>query len=222
MFSGKMRVVSWLVLGAVLSVSGVYLYNCCSLAACRAVPKQVAEKPAKGPSNSNDKGKKEEIQKLVGVWERRMDFQEEDKDLRTYYVLTVCVLPDRLSVSAVEGGEQGRKQEEICSVLEADFSITKDDVLYGVVTSADASTSGKFCDPQELNEAKRDSLKFINQPFAVRYRVDENVLTITDYKFMGIDVHDRKKWEEHATTILGRYEKKSGAPAQQANSKKKV
>jgi hypothetical protein len=62
-------------------------------------------------------------------------------------------------------------------ILHADYNVTRDRTLYGVVTSAE-------CEEDESDEAEHD---LVDQPFSCRFRVDEGVLVIREVKFAPFD-----------------------------------
>jgi RNA polymerase sigma factor (sigma-70 family) len=84
-----------------------------------------------------------------------------------------------------------------------DYSVTKDSILYGVLTDVDCNE-----DSEETEEASI----FLDQPFCFRFRVDDNVLIIKDVKFAGMDLEDGgKNKDEILLTLQGRYTRKAAA-----------
>jgi hypothetical protein len=65
----------------------------------------------------------------------------------------------------------------------ADYSVTRDGVLYGVVIGGNITAGGEEKDPQKMLEgyAKLGKL-LLDQPFSMRYRVDGNVLMLKDVR----------------------------------------
>jgi hypothetical protein len=86
-------------------------------------------------------------------------------------------------------------------VLHADYALTRDGVLYGVVTSAEAP-DGPDTDEQDL----------MDEPFSIVYRVDEGSLVIRD-------VRSGTLTKEEVALIVGRYEKNSPPPSTEALQK---
>lgn len=77
--------------------------------------------------------------------------------------------------------EDGREAE--CRVA-ADYHLTKDSMLYGIITSAEFVGSTE--DPEDRMEADRVIQQLFDQPFAFRYRLDEGTLTVKDFKIAPI------------------------------------
>ena len=80
--------------------------------------------------------------------------------------------PDYGMYSGMEG------DKKIAFEADADYSVTKDNVLYGVLTGLDVGGS-----PQEAAEAEVEANMLLDQPFSFRFRLDDNVLTIKDVRF---------------------------------------
>ncbi len=79
-------------------------------------------------------------------------------------------------------------------ILHADYSLTRDGVLYGVVTSAEAP-DGPDTDEQDL----------LDEPFSIIYRVDEGVLVVRD-------VRSGTLTKDEVAMLVGRYEKNNPPP----------
>lgn len=103
------------------------------------------------------------VSRPVGTWTR--DVAEENVTIR----LTVKFEEDRLTIRAVE--TSGRESTE--TVLDADYSITRDSVAFGVITGYDTTS----------REAGED--EYTDQPFSFRFRVDNGVLTVKDLRMPG-------------------------------------
>jgi hypothetical protein len=71
---------------------------------------------------------------------------------------------------------------EKVATVHADYSVTKDRILYGVITSVD-------CDDED--ESLENEL--LDQPFSCRFRVDEGTLTVRDLKISTLD-HRESNW----------------------------
>jgi hypothetical protein len=85
--------------------------------------------------------------------------------------------------------------------LQGDYSVSRDYVLYGFVTGIDVSE--ELGDPDQVSKMAALAL---DQTFAIRYRVDENSLTIRDIKAGGVDDKNRADLQ----VLAGRYKKKAG------------
>jgi hypothetical protein len=90
--------------------------------------------------------------------------------------------------------------------LDADYSVIKDSVLYGVVTGAEAEGTGEEGD-EVAREATSFAERIIDYPFSFRYRVDGNAFWIKDTQFGGIDAAIKGKGE--LATLQGRGMKKT-------------
>ncbi len=94
--------------------------------------------------------------------------------------------------------------EELLSeyLVTADYHITKDSILYGVITSAEIRvTSDK---PEVQMEVGSIASWFFDQPFAIRYRLDQDALTIKDLKIGHLPNH-AELGEALAKFAVGRY-----------------
>ncbi len=64
--------------------------------------------------------------------------------------------------------------------IAADYHLTKDSMLYGIITSAEfVSTAESLEDQMEADKLVK---QLFDQPFALRYRLDEDTLTVKDFK----------------------------------------
>ena len=81
--------------------------------------------------------------------------------------------------------------------LHADYAVTRDGVLYGVVTSAEAP-DGPDTDEQDL----------MDEPFSILYRVDEGVLVVRDVRSSVLS-------KDETAMLIGRYEKNNPPPTAQ-------
>ncbi len=101
----------------------------------------------------------QQIPKPIGKWERKIGKSH----------VTLIVEDNRLHAAFV--GEQP------CT-LHADYSMTKDGVLYGVVTSL------------EYEEDDDSARPFFDAPFSCRFRIDEGALIIRDLKCHEVNSKD--------------------------------
>jgi RNA polymerase sigma factor (sigma-70 family) len=83
-----------------------------------------------------------------------------------------------------------------------DYGLTKDGVLYGVLTDLDC--------PDDEDEAA-DLVDFIDQPFSCRFRVDGDILIVKDLKFAGVDLDGNKKKDDLIVILQGRYKRKTAS-----------
>ena len=83
--------------------------------------------------------------------------------------------------------------------LDAEYSVTSDGVLYGVVTGVDAR-------PLEL---AADLQAIAGQPFAARCRVDGAVMLVREVRFLGTGAVGKgatHEFDDIVRTVAGRYE----------------
>jgi RNA polymerase sigma factor (sigma-70 family) len=142
------------------------------------------------------------IERPLGTYEREV----EDGAIR----VTLRFEAERLFVQAYidDGGER------FTIIGEADYGITKDAILYGVITSLDV--------PDDA-ETAADLSEFMDHTFSLRFRVDGDVLTIKDIKF-GLEKGE--DLGEEISLLIGRYTKKKDgdrddAPRRPAPRKRK-
>jgi hypothetical protein len=86
--------------------------------------------------------------------------------------------------------------------LAADYHLTTDSMLYGIITSAEVVLSDN--DPEDRMEADAFAQRLFDQPFAIRYRLDAGMLTVKDFK-MGPLGGEENTTEELKKLILGCY-----------------
>jgi RNA polymerase sigma-70 factor (ECF subfamily) len=83
------------------------------------------------------------------------------------YTLTFAA--DRLTITAELAGAGGKRTTV---TVEADYSVSRDGVVFGYITGVDAADAARAADLQTYEE----------QPFSFRYRAGEQVLTVKDVK----------------------------------------
>jgi RNA polymerase sigma factor (sigma-70 family) len=121
---------------------------------------------------------------LLGDWERHVGPCH----------ITLHVEADRLHGTFTEQG----KGETLTVAIDADYSTNKEGLLYGVVTGVELPGDGE--------EEADATVEFVDQPFSVRVRIDDNVLTVKDLKFMG---GPKDKGDKDILLLQGRYKRKS-------------
>ncbi len=94
------------------------------------------------------------------------------------------------------------KENNVEYRMAADYHLTKDSMLYGIITSAEILSLAK--DPEERMEAEALARLFFDQPFAVRFRLDEETLTIKDFK-LGQIGDDGNAAKDLAAFAIGCY-----------------
>jgi RNA polymerase sigma factor (sigma-70 family) len=141
------------------------------------------------PPGGKEEVRAPEAPRPIGVWERTVVGKDGGS-----LTLTIRVDAQRVSLSQ----SITDKGKTIKATLEGDYSVSRDYVLYGFVTGIDV-TEGV-----EPDEAAKGQAQILDQPFAVRYRVDGNALTIRDIKLGGVKDND----QEGLQMLAGRYKKK--------------
>ena len=149
------------------------------------------------PAAGKEEVKAPEAPRPIGVWERTLPFKEGGS-----VTLTIRVDAHRVTLTQTES-ENGRTTK---ATLEGDYSVSRDYVLYGFVTSVDVA------DGVNADEAAKFQAQILDQPFAVRYRLDANALTIRDVKVGGVGDNDRDQLQ----LLAGRYKKKAPAARDEA------
>jgi RNA polymerase sigma factor (sigma-70 family) len=161
------------------------------------------------PNPNGDGGTKVEVRtqtpastvtRPLGMWERQIGPLK----------MQLHIESDRM-VMIVEGQE---KEMRFQTRLEAEYSVTKDGVLYGIVTSVDIDTTpAAVGSPRELANIMLTVNSFIDHPFSMRVRADENALTIKDINFGGLTKEGNvKDTNEVRAMLLGRYKKTNETP----------
>lgn len=102
----------------------------------------------------------QELTKPLGKWERKIGKSH----------ITLTVEENRLHIRFSSGDVSGSAH--------ADYSMTRDGVLFGIVTSLE-------CDDEE-KEAE-GTKEFYNAPFSFRFRIDEGALVISDARTVYAD-----------------------------------
>jgi hypothetical protein len=100
----------------------------------------------------------------------------------------------------------------------ADYSVTRDSVLYGVITSAGlADSKARMEDEQFFKLHTALTAELLDQPFSMRCRVDGDVLTVKDIRFYvkseGQAGDLREAGEQIGLLGRGRYTRKAATPA---------
>jgi hypothetical protein len=162
-------------------------------------PKTVSRPPADG--DKADAPPSAGIGRPLGTWERQLGPIQYTLRFEADHVCFVMDMTVENRRIKFEG--------------EADYSVTKDLVLYGVITSIDVPgiDLGKGKDEDLAKELLKIS-SLIDHPFSIRYRVDDNVLTIKDVNFGGlVGLADGERGENKSTemkwVVVGRYKKKT-------------
>jgi len=97
--------------------------------------------------------------------------------------------------------EDGKRRLKVD--FRADYALSKDGVLFGLVTSA-AADGGKGDDAFPLADVLTIEKALIDAPFSIRFRVDGDTLTVKDFR---IGVLGGQLTEEELPLYMGRYQK---------------
>jgi hypothetical protein len=120
--------------------------------------------------------------------------------------ITLAIGPERLTCTIVEAEERHPKPGTSVEFL-ADYSVSKDGILYGLISSA--TVRGDESDREELLWLER---ALIDAPLSIRIRVDEDTLTVKDFR-MGL--LGGRMDEKRVAFYTGRYAKQPPATPQQ-------
>jgi RNA polymerase sigma factor (sigma-70 family) len=119
------------------------------------------------------------VSRPIGTWSREVFVSLEDGTADQPVRITVKFEEDRLTVRTVAMIDR----QAVETILEADYSITKDSVVFGVVTGYDVRLPAGGRLPTGLNLGEAD---YTDQPFTFRFRVDGGTLTMKDLRMPGV------------------------------------
>jgi RNA polymerase sigma factor (sigma-70 family) len=134
--------------------------------------------------------KERQVQRPLGHWER---------EVGPYHV-SLRIEADRLFGTFI-GTDNN---EKITVAIESDYSVTKDSVLYGIVTGVEMPGNA---------EVELKANEFLDQPFSVHFRMDDNTLTLKNLKHL-LGNGNGKSGE--LDVLQGRYKKKSSESSVQS------
>ena len=132
----------------------------------------------------------------IGTWEREFG----------RYRITLRIEGDRIFGTCAITDPDLSKSGKVSICVDGDYSVTRDGVLHGVVTSVDMEL------PPELSQermridlgAAADYKSYFDQPYCFRFRLDGDVLSIRDVKYMT----GKKDGDDVAVLLMGRYKRK--------------
>jgi hypothetical protein len=137
----------------------------------------------------------------VGQWERKLgpwDF-------------SFRITPERIIGQFDIPGDKQRLR----LIVEGDYAVSKEHVLYGVITGADLEGAGQSAGFEEMAQLQVVSSQIIDQPFSLRYRVDDDILTIKNLKCSPLlQESGDKGLAEMLVMVVGRY-KRTGQGVQE-------
>lgn len=108
----------------------------------------------------------QELTKPLGKWERKIGKSH----------ITLMVEENRLHIRFASGDVSGSAH--------ADYSITRDGVVFGIVTSLE-------CDDED--QEAEGIKEFYNAPFSFRFRIDEGALVISDVKTLSAESKENEQ-----------------------------
>ena len=149
-------------------------------ATAEARPEPREEQTARTTEEPKQQRPRVEPERPIGVWEHRIE---------GLLHIVLQFETDRVSLK----GTYLAEQEQLTLSGEADYSVTRDSVLFGVITGLDL--------PGRQEEAIESQL-LLDHAFSLRYRVDGDVLTIKDVKFGDYSKQDAG---QEAKYLAGRY-----------------
>jgi hypothetical protein len=159
------------------------------------------DEPRKPPEAERTEGKTYLPPRPVGVWERTAGPLQ----------VTLHFGPDHLKGTI----DLTMDKQRITIAFEANYNITKDHVLYGVLTGVEVQGVAKG-DAKEITEVEFLSTQMIDQPFSLHYRLDDQVLTIKDVKFGSFNFKGEKdELGEYKMLFAGRYKYQGDSPRSQ-------
>jgi RNA polymerase sigma factor (sigma-70 family) len=196
MFLNKVKVVLVAVLVLAVLGAGLGLWNR-QTATADPVERRKDEVPRATTRTAEEPGTQarayavpEEVRRPLGTWEREIG----------PYHMTLRIEGEHL-YGTLTGVDPQRGLKETIH-MDCDYSLTRDSLLYGVVTSVDVPEGPK----EDQEEADLDF--WSDQPFSLRCRLDGNTLTLKDLK-LGVGMKEEEAKPFHV--ILGRYKKKTSA-----------
>jgi RNA polymerase sigma factor (sigma-70 family) len=148
---------------------------------------KTAEPAVKESDEPRAVARAEETNRPLGTWEKQVG----------PWHATLRVEADRLYLTA----RAEDKGEKIGYILDAEYSVTKDNVLYGVLTGVDVEGT-------EATDVETAALsQFLDSPFSLHYRVDGNALTLKSVN-LGVG-HDKdlRKEDDERLMLAGRWKK---------------
>jgi hypothetical protein len=129
-----------------------------------------AASQSKAPTGSTANNHDE--RRPLGTWERTVGPVH----------ITLTFTPDHMEgVINLKGEKEAGKK--LAYDFRADYSVSRDYALYGIVTSAGIAAKAKV-NAEDLMEAEAMlATLLLDQPFSLRFRVDDDVLTVKDIRF---------------------------------------
>jgi RNA polymerase sigma factor (sigma-70 family) len=150
------------------------------------------DQPAQAAEEIQPEPKKILLDRPSGTWEKQVEGSHH---------VTLRFEGDRMFVKFTSLS----KDDPIVFQGDADFSITKEAILFGVVTGVEFDGDNDS-NPAEVEQA------VIDVAFSLRYRIDDNVMTI---KHIKVGVKEEGGVGEIESMLMGRYKRKKEGVAQE-------
>jgi RNA polymerase sigma factor (sigma-70 family) len=187
MFVQKMKWAAAVLTAAVLVGGGVGVWFRQPAVAETPTRRVIDGDATKTPDENRSAARTEETNRPLGTWEKQVGPLH----------ATVRIEADRLYLTAI-ANEKGEKEG---FTLDADYSVTKDNMLYGFLSSIDIEATG------ETAKTSAAISEFIDSPFCLRYRVDGNALTVKNVN-LGVSFNKNVRDENDARVMLtGRWKR---------------
>ncbi len=137
-----------------------------------------------------------EERRPLGTWERKVGPVQ----------ITLTFTPERMEGLIVIKSKDG-ETKKVSVDFRADYGVTRDSVLYGVVTSAGFGGKLKMETDELLKGYSKFARELLDQPFSMRFRLDNDALTVKDIRFQLRS--EGGSGEDMMAVGLGRYTRKA-------------
>jgi hypothetical protein len=139
----------------------------------------------------------------LGTWERNAGLAH----------ITLTCTPERLEgVIVLKLKEE--KTRRLTVDFRADYGVTRDSMLYGVVTCAGIATKAELNDEERLEVQTVLESAMVDQPFSMRFRMDDDILMLKDVRFHLKPLGEGEGLKDIETELVtlapGRYTRKAG------------
>jgi RNA polymerase sigma factor (sigma-70 family) len=175
------------VLMAVAMVGGVGLWFRQPAVAESPTHREVTIDATKSKDEPRAVAKKEETNRPLGMWEKQVGPLH----------ATLRIEADRIYLTGM-AEEKGKKEG---FTLDADYSVTKDNMLYGVLSSIDVEA------PEAGAKEAAAISQFLDSPFSLRYRVDGNALTVKNVNLGVFADKNLRKEDDVRLMLTGRWKR---------------
>jgi hypothetical protein len=159
----------------------------------------------------------------VGVWERHVGKALLTLHIEEGHIRRILVTkpkeekkPKGLETAKLPGDKASVTKAEPALELDADYSVTRDSLLYGVVTNFKITGGDK---DEELEEKEAETQRvLIDRTFSLRFRVDGDTLVIKNVWDSAFGSAEPKAFTESIHLLTGSYRRQAKAPASPLNA----